>query len=229
MLWGSLCLAGTPGIAQTIEPVIVEYTEKADGRFEVRNDTLTPMAIVLEPRSFSIAADGRGIFRALDAGIHIALSTNSFRLEPRQSYYVFYKASADVLPAWFTVYATFSPVRAGPGMTVRVMLPHTVYLYQKRPLNKETIHVSQAMYAAGKETGKTTVTCDVENTGLALVRVQEVRAVAGKTSVVLPGFPLLPGSTRHLEIDWEGKGRPEYVLLHFPHFDMKEPLAPRDQ
>src|ERR1700748_1913885 len=120
-------LIGTRSFAQSIQPVILEYTEKADGKFELTNDTLTPMAVVLEPKSFDITPDGRGVYRPLDAKIHIELSSMSFRLEPKQSYYVFYKAHADTLPAWFTVYATFSPIRSDPGLKVRIMLPHTVY------------------------------------------------------------------------------------------------------
>jgi len=215
-----LCIWGR-SLAQTIQPVIVEFTEKADSRFEVTNDTLTPMAVVLEPRSFSISLDGRGEFRALDRSIHVSLSSSSFRLEPKQSFLVFYKASADTLPAWFTVYATFSPIRRGDGMNVRIMLPHTVYLYQKKPIDKGSIRVGEVQYAAEKAT----VTCDIENSGLALVRVQEVRAVAGKTSSVSAGFPLLPGNSRHISVEWKEKGRPEYLLFHFPHFDVKQPIA----
>ena len=208
-------------MAQTIQPVILEFTEKADSRFEVKNDTLTPLAVVLEPRSFSINLEGHGQYRALDPGIHVSLSATSFRLEPKQSYLVFYKANADRLPAWFTVYATFSPIRRGDGMNVRIMLPHTVYLYQKKKIEKESIHVGEASFAAA--TGK--LTCDVENDGAGLVRVQEVRAISGKTTVASAGFPLLPGASRHLTVDWKEKGKPEYLLLHFPHFDVKQSLT----
>jgi hypothetical protein len=221
--FGFECLFGcVHAYAQTIQPVITEYVEKADGKFEVVNDTLTPMAIVLEPRSFSIAEDGRGVYRALDPGIHVKLSDTSFRLEPKQSYYVFYKATSDQLPAWFTVYAAFSPVHGGDGLHVRVMLPHTVYLYQKKPIDKDSIHIDDSSYRAGSET----VECDLHNNGSALVRVQEVRVVSGKTMVQAAGFPLLPGVTRHLAIDWKEKNPPQFLLLHFPRFDVKEPLAP---
>ncbi len=230
----SLCVCVIAGVtvfaslsarAQTIQPVIVEYTEKADSKFEVTNDTLGPMAIVLELKSFSISADGRGVFRPLDSGIHVKLSTTSFRLEPKQSYYVFYKASADVLPAWFTVYAAFSPLNGGDGVKVRILLPHTVYLYQKKALGKEAIHISEVTYSdrAGS------VSCDLQNTGPSLVRVQEVRTISGKTSVVSAGFPLLPRSSRHLTIEWKEKVRPEYLLVHFSHFDMKKSLTSKDQ
>ena len=214
--------------AQTIQPVIVEYVGKADGKFLVTNESLAPMVIVLEPRSFSIDPSGAGVYRPLDPGIHVKLSTTSFRLEPNRSFYVFYKASADRLPAWFTVYATFSqnrpPAQPPVGMSVRVMLPHTVYLYQKKPISQDSIHVQDLAYHAASGS----LTFDVANAGPSLVRVQEARATLGKKSVAIPGFPLLPGGSRHLSIDWTEKGQPEYLVLQFPHFDVKEPLAASD-
>jgi len=104
----SALFLGTTVFAQSIQPVIVEYIEKGEGKFELTNNTLTPMAVVLEPKSFNITPDGRGVYRPLDSGIHVELSTMSLRLEPKQTYYIFYKAKAEVLPAWFTVYAVFS-------------------------------------------------------------------------------------------------------------------------
>jgi hypothetical protein len=207
--------------AQVIQPVITEYTGKADGKFEVTNDTLVPMAVVLEPRSFNIQDDGKGVFRPLDAATHLQLSTTSFRLEPKQSYFVFYKARADSLPAWFTVYAVFSPIAVNDGVKVRVMLPHTVYLYQKSNISKESVHVTQASYDASKKV----VSCDIENNGGALVRVQEVRTIAGKAFEASAGFPLLPGGRRHLSIDWKKEGEPDSLMIHFPHFDLRQAIV----
>jgi hypothetical protein len=79
------------------------------------------LVVLLEPKSFSITPDGQGVFRPLDHDIHVDLSAMSAPLEPGQTYYVFYKAHADHLPAWFTVYSTFSPLQHGPGMDVRIM------------------------------------------------------------------------------------------------------------
>ncbi len=211
---------GTIAPAQTVQPVIVEYTGKAAGRFQVTNTSLAPMAVVLEPKSFSIGPDGKGKFRPLDPTIHVDLSTMSFRLEPQQSYYIFYKAHADTLPAWFTVYAVFSPVAKEDGLKLRIMLPHTVYLYQKKPVAKDAIRIQQAVYRASTNT----VVCDLLNPSSSLVRVQEVHVVGGKESVQADGFPLLPGSPRHLEITWKQPDPPSYLLLRFPHFVLKEPL-----
>ena len=171
LLWFAWSLLGSCALAQTVQPVISEYQAKADGKFALTNGTLTPMVVVLESKSFSITPDGQGIFRPLDKAIHVELSAMSARLEPGQTYYVFYKAHADQLPAWFTVYSTFSSVQQHPGLDVRIMLPHTVYLYQKHPLNKEEINIHPAAWHAAAKT----IVCDVENHGTSLVRVEEVR------------------------------------------------------
>ncbi len=215
----ALCALAAP--AQTIQPVIVEYQQKADGRIDVTNDTLTPMAIVLEPRSFSISEDGRGIYRALDPAIHLKLSTTSFMLGPKQTYYVFYKATADTLPAWFTIYTEFSQPGASPGLKLRFMLPHTVYLYQKQPIDKTSIHLANASYRA--QEGQ--IVCDIRNDGPGLIRVQDVRATGDKASVQNGGFPLLPGTSRHLAINWKERGVPDQLVLHFPRFDVKESVS----
>jgi hypothetical protein len=207
--------------AQTVSPVIVEATEKISGKFELTNDTLTPMAVVLEPKSFDLGPGGLGLFRPLDAGIHLELSNTSFILQPKESYYVFYKASADKIPAWFTVYAVFESIQKSPGLKVRIMLPHTVYLYQKKPLGRDAIQVTQAVY--DKQRDK--IVCDLENTSQSLIRTQSVSATGKRELITSGGFPLLPNSPRHLEIDWKQKTPPDYVLLHFPHFDVKEPLS----
>jgi hypothetical protein len=218
-------LLGAACFGQSIQPLIVEYTGKADGKFELTNNTLTPMAVVLEPKSFGIDANGKGIYRPLDANIHLELSAMSLRLEPKQTYYVFYKVNADQLPAWFTVYAVFTPIQKTQGIKLRIMLPHTVYLYQKKSLDKEAIDVKQVTYLPQKNL----IVCDLENLSPSLVRVQELRAVGGKQAVPGDGFPLLPHSPRHLEIPWTQTTPPSYLLLHFPRFDLKEPISVKEQ
>jgi hypothetical protein len=119
-------LLGSSAFAQTVQPVISEYQMKADGKFALTNGTLTPMVVVLEPKSFSITPDGQGVFRSLDQNIHVELSAMSARLEPGQTYYIFYKAGADQLPAWFTIYSTFSSVRHNPGLTPFISIKSTL-------------------------------------------------------------------------------------------------------
>lgn len=208
--------------AQTVQPVISEYPMKADGKFALTNGTLTPMVVVLEPKSFSITPDGQGVFRALDRNIHVELSAMSARLEPGQTYYIFYKARADELPAWFTVYSTFSSAQNHSGLDVRIMLPHTVYLYQKKPLNKEEINIRGATWQSATKT----IVCDVENHGTSLVRVQEVRITGPHASESSAGFPLLPLGRRHLELSWDEKQPPDTLQLRFERFNLKVAVVP---
>jgi hypothetical protein len=214
-------LAGMRAQAQSISPIIVEYQGKGAGKILLTNDTLTPLVVVLEPESFSIAPDGKAIYRPLDPGIHVELSTTSVRLMPQQQYYVFYKTRADSLPAWYTIYATFSPARSGPGLTVRVMLPHTVYLLQKQPLTKDDVHTGPAVWDPQKKL----VVCDVENISKSYGRMRDGKVQAGHESAPIDGFPLLPGDPRHLEIPWTGKNTPETLTLHFDHFELKLPVS----
>jgi hypothetical protein len=203
--------------AQTISPIIVEYREKGSGTFQVTNNTLTPLVVLIEAQSFSIAPDGSAVYRPLDPGIHVDLSANSVKLAPRQSSYIFYKTRADKLPAWYTIYATFSPAQHEPGLNMRVMLPHTVYLYQKQSMQKSQIVVSHALFDAVNNL----VLCDIENVGNTYGRMREGSVQAVKESAPISGFPLLPGNPRHLEVPWNAKKPPESISFHFDHFDIK--------
>jgi hypothetical protein len=207
--------------AQTVQPVIAEYKGHGEGRFEVTNNSLTPMVVLLEPKSFSIAPDGKGLFRPLDAAIHVDLSTTSLKLAPKQTAYVFYKADAETLPAWFTVYATFSAPQHSGGLDMRIMLPHTVYLYQPYPLPEEDVRVTDVIYRAA--TGK--LECNLANEGYSLGRVQEIRTIGGHGAAEAGGFPLLPHGERQLEIDWAGKEPPTEIAFRFDHFTVKRTVS----
>ena len=214
-------LLGTGALAQTVQPVIVEYRGRADGKFAVTNNTLTPMIVVLEPKSFSINPDGRGVFRQLDPDIHLELSSMSMKLQPKETYYIFYKATADKLPAWFTVYATFANPQHSEGLDVRMMLPHTVYLYQKDAIVPESLQVTDIAYNAGEKK----ITCNLENDGAALGRVQSVHATGDHATGEASGFPLLPGASRHVEVDWKEDAPPKEIEFRFERFKLKRPVS----
>ena len=226
LLSGALLFLSYCCYAQTVSPVIVEYKGKAEGKIALTNNTLAPMAVVLEPRSFSVTPDGNGVYRQLDPGIHVDLSSMSFRIEPGQTYYVFYKAKADKLPAWFTVYSTFSAVKHTSGLDVRILLPHTVYIYPKKPQSKEdAVDVKQAAYFS--KAGK--IVCDFANNSPDLERVEEIHVSSNSKSMTAAGFPLLPGGARHLEMDWKETEPPDTVVLHMDRSTLKLPLSTSDQ
>lgn len=213
-----LCGAASSAAAQTVSPVIVESKVKAEGRIDLTNNTLEPMAVVLEAKSFDISADGNGLYRPLDPEIHLQLSSTSFRVDPGQTYYVFYKAKADKLPAWFTVYAVFSSIHHSQGLDVRMLLPHTVYIYPKKQLGHDEVHLTAVNFVkAAKQ-----ITFDVENSGPDLERVQEVQISSGSVSASGPGFPLLPGGHRHVLVDWKSDLPPKVIDLRMEHGSLKQ-------
>jgi hypothetical protein len=221
MICVTLLLAALlPGLelaAQTVSPVISEYKGKGEGKFAVTNNTLSPMVVLLEPKSFSITPDGKGMFRPLDPSTHVELSTTSLKLAPQQTSYVFYRADAVSFPAWFTIYATFSQPRHSGSLDVRIMLPHTVYLYQKAPLTLPDVTMNEARYDV--DTHK--LSFELNNVGASLGRAQLVEVSGGLSSVENNGFPLLPGSKRRVEMDWTGKEPPVEVETRFEHFTVK--------
>lgn len=165
--------------AQSVQPLITELQGRGEGKFAITNNTLEPMIANIEPRSFSIDASGKGIFRKLDPTIHLELSAMSVHLQPSQTYYVFYKASAESMPAWFSIYTTFIPVRHNSTLELRIQLPHTVYLYQKTPIAPQDVSVRSLVYDKVRKK----IVLEVQNVGNALGRVQEIHSY-GKGSTL---------------------------------------------
>ena len=226
VLVSSILLMAPFQYAQTVSPIIAEYKGRAEGRIALTNNTLLPLAVVLEPRSFSISPDGNGIYRPLDAEIQVKLSSTSVRIEPAQTYYVFYKAKARKLPAWFTIYSTFSAIQPATEIDVRILLPHTVYIYPQKPKSKvDTFDVTRAAYSmkAG------TIICEIANNTDDLERVEEVRVVSGSHAITSPGFPLLPGTKRLIDVEWKESDPPRDVILHMNRSSIKLKLSVDDE
>lgn len=223
-LQGLVCLVFvTSAAAQTVRPVVVEHKGKARSKFEVANDSVFPLNVVLEPKSFSVSEQGEVSFRPLDGSIHLKLSSMSFRLPPKQSYFVFYQATSDQLPAWFTIYCTFAGLPRQQGLNVQIDLPHTVYLLQKESLEKSHIQIPLAEYDEKAHR----VRLEVENTGPCMGRAGSVKIRSGRENKTEAGFPLFPNSRRWLEIGWEAEEPPQTVLLRFPRFEIEQELIVR--
>jgi hypothetical protein len=208
--------------AQTVSPVIVEYAEKADGRFQVYNDADIPITVVVEPHSFTVDSTGKAVFRKLDPGLHVELSSTSFRLGPKQTYYVFYKATTETYPNWFCIYSTISGPVTANGLKLAIELPHTVYLLGRKSLEQSQVSWNRAEISA--EGGKRLVTAEVENHGAELARVQEVEVTSTGGKQTFSGFPLFPGQRRAIELDWDQPGVPQRIVLKFPRFKLESGL-----
>lgn len=217
------CLFLAPGLAaQTISPVIVEYREKAAGRFQIHNDSDFPLAVVLEPKSFTVDGNGKPTFHDLSPDIHLELSSTSFRIEPKQDFYVFYKASSDTLPNWFCVYADITGARTQEGIQVRLELPHTVYLLGKKPGQPDDIKWLVSSLSPGGPKPKIEAT--VENDGQQVSRVKEVEVTSASGKQTYEGFPLFPGQQRKIDLEWDQSGLPQHIQLKFEHFKSEADL-----
>jgi hypothetical protein len=209
--------------AQTIRPVVVEYRTAAKGKFEVVNNGLEPLTVVLQPSSFTISENGDATFSRLNPEIHVKLSAMSLRIPPLQRRFVFYQATADSLPAWFTIYSTISGHPKAAGFNIELDLPHTVYLLQKEHLEKADIEVESATYVVSTRH----VSIDIVNRSRKLGRVTGWELSAKGKKVANSGFPLLPGSRRHLDVQWDSPNIPDKLSLQFDRFVIKNEIGVR--
>lgn len=210
--------------AQTVRPLIDENVvraagKKASGKIEYYNDSLQPLNVTLEAKSFTVSPTGDISYRPLESGMHLKLSEMSFRIPPRQSHYVFYQAWADKLPSWCVLYAAFSGFRqrTPQGFLIQVQLPHTIYLLPKRRLQKAELTIVRAQYLPQSRK----VVVRVANSGEAFGRVLEADVQGQKAKATQGGFPLFPNSERQVEIPWQSAAVPGKVVLHFERFTME--------
>jgi hypothetical protein len=213
-------------LGQTVRPLINELGNPAKGRVEYVNDGLTPLNVVLEAKSFSVSETGEISYRPLDPDIHLKLSTTSFRIQPQQTYYVFYEASSTKNPQWFVIYAAFSgfPFRSAQGMNLRLELPQTVYLLPKATVERPDIVIGRAELRLTENK----VVIEVDNQGDNFGRVLETQLVYDKKKQEAPGFPVFPHSKRILEIPLndkaQGENVPVEVSLQFQKFKVEQKL-----
>ena len=209
-----------PLSAQTVRPAVVEYPEQARGKFELVNETLFPLTVVIEPRGFHVEPSGDLIEEALDTTrIQVKISAMSFRIPPRETYTVFYEATAKSFPAWFLISSTLTGARTQTGLNVRIELPHVVYMLQPEPLRKSDVAIRSFEFDSITKRARV----ELENTGTSLGRVlsSEV-SINGKKAIPGGAFPLFPHSHRSLEIPWDGEAPPERLVLRFANFTMEE-------
>jgi hypothetical protein len=219
----SLAFLAATGMAraQTVRPVIVEYRgNHVRGKFELVNDQLLPVNVIMEPRSFDVTEDGEAVYRALDPAVKLKLSEMSFRIPAQQSRTIFFDARAESVPAWFTIFATFAGMPKHNGIDIEIELPHTVYMLPKTPLGAADVRVESAVWDSVAKN----VALRVKNVSPRLGRVEEAEASARKEKRNVGSFPLLPGASRRVLIPWDAPVAPTTYRLRFQRFTVEDSL-----
>jgi hypothetical protein len=201
--------------AQSVRPAVVEYTAAAEGQYEVVNDSLLPLFVTMEAKSFTIDKDGVAKFTQLSPSIHLQLSETSLRIPPHGKRTVFYKASADSYPAWFCVYSSFAGLPKRGTVNIALDLPHTVYLLSKTEAKRDEIQMEDLHAEDGELRGF------VRNHSGNMVRLTSLQwnGANGK-KIEAGGFPLLPGGVRELHVPLPADARPEHLHAKLNHFSL---------
>lgn len=207
--------------AQTIEPLLSEYRNEANGSVRLTNDAFLPTNVVLEAKSFTVTEEGDILYRPLDPDIEVKFSAKSFRIQPKQTYSVNYSAKAKSLPAYFVIYAAFSGrgLRTESGLNVNVLLPHTVYILPKKDAAKRELQVEASF---DRQVGKVRLKINSASDDFARVLMTEV--VGDKKKVEDAGFPVYPHRSRKFEVDWKENEPPKKLVLHLRSFKLEAPL-----
>jgi hypothetical protein len=209
-----------PLAAQTVRPAVIEYQSAGRGKYELVNESLFPLSVVLEPRGFRVDENGTLVDEPFDtANVDLKLSAMSFRIPPLSSYTVFYEARAKRLPAWFMVLGAMTGARTDEGLNLRIELPHVVYLLQKNALRRDDVKLTGFTY----DSAQRVAILEFENSSASLGRViGSELGVEGKRGKSFGGFPLFPSSRRRVEVPWEGDEGPGRVMLRFAGFTLEE-------
>lgn len=202
--------------AQTLMPVRSEYRVEANGEFQLVNNSFQPLTVILEVQSFRVSEDGEISYGPLDPSIHVKLAATSFRIQPKQTYTVGYSAKADKLPAWFVIYAKFSglSVRTTSGMNVSLNLPHTVYILPKKDADKSELKVTRAEFDSSTKK----VLLEMTSSSSRFARVLTSQLAGAKKKLDGAGFPVYPGGTRRITIDWAENEPPLRATLIFENY-----------
>jgi len=156
---------------------------------------------VLDAHSFSVDSSGKAVFRKLDPGLHVQLSTSSFRL-PQRDLLRILQGTSETYPNWFCIYSTVSGPVTPSGLKLAVELPHTVYLLGRKSIDRSDVSWNRAESSA--EGGKRLVTAKSKTTARNSAAFRKSRSPRIRPAD-FRGVPLFPASAAILS--WIGINR----------------------
>lgn len=211
---------------QEVGPPVVEYKGRGMGSFEVRNNGLFPMNVVIEPFGFVQDSLGKIKYIPFDSTrVRLRLSAMSLRLPPRASLSVSYEATSDSVPAWFVITSTFHGLRR-QGVNYNFQLPHVVYLQQKTAVRSDELQLSEFSFDAAARQAR----FRVRNASAGLTRCGEgMLSSVGNARAPVAAFPLFPHFARWVVVDWPHADPPAKLRLLCTGgeltFDQRSPAA----
>lgn len=181
--------------AQSLAPFRSEYRKQAKGLLTLINDKDVPVRVTLRPQSFTSDENGRLKMLPLDPGVNLELAQTSLRIPPKETRYVAYEAKPKSLPAWFVVYATFTP-EVG-GIVVGTSIPHFAYITGGDPKQGEI--AMSAKYDKGRQVLHVTFTSHSQQ----LAHVESIETI-GSTRKDLGSLSVLPGKSTVIDVRMQG-------------------------
>ena len=206
---GVLALS-TGGGAQEVGPPVVEYRNRGIGAFEVRNNGLFPMNVVIEPFGFVQDTLGKITYVPFDtARVRLRLSAMSLRLPARSALSVSYEAVSDSAPAWFVITSTFHGLRR-QGVNYNFQLPHVVYLHQKTSVRSGDLQISDFSVDGPAHQAR----FKIRNTSAGLTRCSDgTLSSASGARAPISAFPLFPHFERWVSAEWTHADVPTTIRL----------------
>jgi hypothetical protein len=203
--------------AQEVGPPVAEYRGRAVGTFEVRNNGLYPMNVVIEPFGFTQDSVGAITYVPFDTTrVRLRLSTMSMRLPPRAAFTISYEAMADSAPAWFVITSTFQGPRR-EGVNYNFQFPHVIYLHQKASVRASDVRITDLSVDSAARQAR----FRIENASASMTRCGEgtLSSTAGTRSPI-PAFPLFPRFARWVTVPWLHADPPTKLRLSCTGVDL---------
>lgn len=144
-LWLLIMALTVPAMGQTLSPLVVECGPKCRGSFVVSNESVRPMATVIEPLSFSLGPDGKTVYRVLDSTVKVNLNEYSARIGPKDNREFDYEIICSQAPCLVALRAEMNLGHTDTGLEVRGLIPHIIYQCEKSKNCRKNIRLAAGL------------------------------------------------------------------------------------
>jgi hypothetical protein len=145
LLW-LIVVTGARANAQEVNPLVVECGHKCAGQFTVSNTMVEPLAVTVQPFSFSLSPKGETLFhKGLDAGVVVDMREMSTRLGPQSSHTFDYTVRCGQPPCLVALVAGMAMRPNNNGLVVRLVIPHIVYACERSKDCRKSVRAAAGM------------------------------------------------------------------------------------